>query len=86
MTENAEAPAGPDIVPTLTTLVEALDAEDPLQYAEDFGLMPLRDLRRVLDHARRAILYLRDANARLVAENNTLRAELAALRPDGRAR
>ena len=69
MSENAEAPAGPDIVVRLNALAEELDGslDDIIEVAA------MRD-------AAKAIEYLRDANARLVAENTTLRAELRAAR------
>ena len=77
MTENAEAPAGPDIVVRLRQHAKEL----AIEYTPD-------ECPEITDmiNAAKAIDYLRDANGRLVAENNTLRAELAALRPDGRAR
>ena len=68
MTDNAEAPAGPDIVVRLRALADDLDMWD--------DLAPIDTAR----DAAKAIEYLRDANARLIAENNTLRAELRAAR------
>ena len=80
MSDNAEAPAGPDIVEAVTRIIDAIGSEDPVQYAEDYESMTPSELRQLLYGVRRTINYLRDANARLVAENTTLRAELRAAR------
>ena len=66
MTANAEAPAGPDIVVRLN--------------AETNQRHRWRDIADLSRDTVTTIEYLRDANARLIAENNTLRAELRATR------
>ena len=71
MTDNAEAPAGPDIVVRLNEHVDAWRRDAKIDAIGAVADMLL---------ATGAIEYLRDANARLVAENNTLRAELRAAR------
>ena len=77
MTDTAEAPAGPDIVGRLLNHAKELAIEYTREELPEIGDM---------EEAATTIESLRDANASLIAENNTLRAELAALRPDGRAR
>ena len=71
MTDNAEAPAGPDIIVRLRKHVD-------WWYAD--GEMHCTAASDDMTDAAKTIEYLRDANARLIAENNTMRAELRAAR------
>ena len=70
MTDNAE-PAGPDIVVRLIEHVDTWRRDGKID-----AISAVADMLIVSG----AVEYLRDANARLVAENNTLRAELRAAR------
>ena len=71
MTDNAEAPAGPDIVVRLIEHVDTWRRDGKID-----AISAVADMLIVSG----AVEYLRDANARLIAENNTLRAELRAAR------
>ena len=66
MSDNAEAPAGPDIVEWLAAAASTITGVSTLAAC---------DAQEKLRAARRSIEYLRDANGRLIAENTTLRME-----------